>query len=58
MTCNHCKHAVETALVELDGIAKATVHLEKGEVTVEMTEQISYESIRVAIDDAGYELVS
>ncbi|MCF8566052.1 copper ion binding protein [Alicyclobacillus tolerans] len=58
MTCNHCKHAVESALSDLPGVAKATVDLEKGEVTVEMTQSVSHEAMKEAIDEAGYELVS
>ncbi|MCF8567061.1 cation transporter [Alicyclobacillus tolerans] len=58
MTCNHCKHAVESALQDLPNITKATVDLAKGEVTVEMSGEVSRETIRAAIDEAGYELVS
>ena len=58
MTCNHCKHTVESALQDLPNITTATVDLAKGEVTVEMSGQVSREAIRAAIDEAGYELVS
>ena len=58
MTCNHCKHAVESALQELDGVNKATVNLEKGEVSVEFIAPVAIETIRAAIDEAGYELVT
>ena len=58
MTCNHCKHAVEGALQGLEGVNKATVNLEKGEVSVEFTALVSIEDIRAAIDEAGYELVT
>ncbi|QSO53094.1 heavy-metal-associated domain-containing protein [Alicyclobacillus curvatus] len=58
MTCNHCKHAVESALQDVPNITKATVDLAKGEVTVEMSGQVTREAIRSAIDEAGYELVS
>ena len=58
MTCNHCKHAVESALQELDGVNKATVNLEKGEVSVEFSAPVSIEIIGAAIDEAGYELVT
>jgi copper chaperone len=58
MTCNHCKMAVEGALQELPGVAKATVDLDKGEVSVEFTRTVSREALAEAIDEAGYELVS
>ncbi|MCI0183923.1 MAG: copper ion binding protein [Acidibacillus sp.] len=57
MTCNHCKHAVETALVDIDGISKATVELDKGQVVVEFKKDVSKDVLRAAIDDAGYELI-
>ncbi len=58
MTCNHCKHAVETALQELDGVQSATVNLELGEVSVVCSTPIPIEVIGAAIDEAGYELVT
>lgn len=58
MTCNHCKHAVESALLDVPGISKATVDLAKGEATVEMAGTVDHEAMRAAIDEAGYELVS
>lgn len=57
MTCNHCKHAVETALKDLPGVTNAMVDLAKGEVTVETSGPVSREAYREAIDEAGYELV-
>ena len=58
MTCNHCKHAVETALQDVPGISKVTVDLAKGEATVELSGSVSHEAMKVAIDEAGYELLS
>lgn len=57
MTCNHCKHAVESALQGLAGVQKATVSLEKGEVSVEFSAPVAIADIAAAIDEAGYELV-
>ncbi|OFW75076.1 MAG: hypothetical protein A2201_13135 [Alicyclobacillus sp. RIFOXYA1_FULL_53_8] len=57
MTCNHCKHAVESALKDVPGIANAVVDLTKGEVEVELSQAVSKEDLRAAIDEAGYELV-
>ncbi len=58
MSCNHCKHAVESALLEIQGISKAAVNLEKGEVSVEFSAPVSVETMVAAVDDAGYELVA
>lgn len=57
MTCNHCKHAVETALKDLPGVTSAVVDLAKGEVTVETASEVTKQAYREAIDEAGYELV-
>lgn len=58
MSCDHCKHAVESALQGLQGVEKATVDLGRGEVSVEFTSPVSLSEIAAAIDDAGYELVT
>ncbi len=58
MSCDHCKHAVESALQGLQGVEKATVDLGRGEVSVELISPVSLSEIAAAIDDAGYELVT
>ncbi len=58
MSCDHCKHAVESALLEIEGISKATVNLEKGEVSVGFTAPVSIETMSAAVDEAGYELIA
>ena len=57
MSCNHCKHAVESALQGLAGVKSAVVNLERGEVSVEFSAPVAIENIVAAIDEAGYELV-
>lgn len=56
MTCNHCKHSVETALKDLPGVVNAVVDLAKGEVAVETNSAVSKDAYREAIEEAGYEL--
>ncbi|RIV28763.1 copper chaperone [Alicyclobacillaceae bacterium I2511] len=58
MTCQHCKRAVEGALQDLPGVAKAVVDLEKGEVSVNFSQPVAQNVLAAAIDEAGYELVS
>lgn len=58
MSCDHCKHAVESALQGLHGVKKATVDLGRGEVSVDFSAPVSLSEIAAAIDDAGYELVT
>ncbi|MDI3326978.1 MAG: copper chaperone CopZ [Alicyclobacillaceae bacterium] len=58
MSCDHCVHAVESALKALDGVEKVRVDLGKGEVEVSFdSSRVGREQFRKAVEDAGYELV-
>ncbi len=54
MMCKHCKMHVEKACKEVSGTADAVVDLEKKQVTV--TGTASFEALKQAIIDAGYEV--
>ena len=57
MTCGHCVSSVTEELKELDGVQEVEVILDaKGISTVNVTTtaSVSEESIRAAIDEAGY----
>ena len=49
MTCNGCKNSVEKDLEELEGITNVSVSLEKAEATLEMSHQVSLETLQKAI---------
>lgn len=51
MTCNGCKTSVEDKLNTLKHVTKATVNLEKGEATIEMSQHISTETLQKALSD-------
>ena len=56
MTCAGCVRSVTNVLQALPGVETAAVSLEQGQATVSFdAEQISVESLRRAIEDAGYE---
>ena len=56
MTCAGCVRSVTNVLQALPGVETAVVSLEQGQATVSFdAEQISVESLRRAIEDAGYE---
>ncbi|MDK2806266.1 MAG: copper chaperone [Thermoanaerobacterium sp.] len=56
MSCNHCKMTVEKALKGLDGVSKATVDLDKANVTVTYDpKKVTIDDMKKAIIDAGYE---
>lgn len=55
MTCNHCKQAVEDALLELDAQAQVVVDLDAG--TVQAQTHATPDALCAALDDAGYAAV-
>ncbi|MCS1350596.1 copper chaperone CopZ [Mechercharimyces sp. CAU 1602] len=57
MSCDHCKRAVEAALIELDGVKRVEVDLTEGTVTVSFTpEQTSITQMVAAIEGQGYDV--
>jgi len=57
MSCGHCSARVEKALMELDGVSKASVNLDTKEVRVELTGDLSADVLTDAVEDAGYDVV-
>ena len=58
MTCGHCVQAVKSEVSRIDGVSAVDVELESGRVTVESQQPVDREALRVAVEEAGYELVS
>ncbi|MGK0554200.1 copper chaperone CopZ [Macrococcus capreoli] len=58
MTCGHCKKSVEGAVSELEGVKSAVVDLEAANVTIEHEESVSVDTMKAAIEDQGYDVVS
>jgi len=56
MSCGHCVNHVVEALKEI-GAKDVDVSLEKKLAIAEISEEITDEAIKAAIDDAGYEVV-
>lgn len=54
MTCDNCVFKVIRALEKVDGVKIAAASLEKQSAQVGLTENISDEVLRAAIDKAGY----
>ncbi|MCL4408431.1 MAG: cation transporter [Thermotogae bacterium] len=57
MTCEHCKMHVEEALKGIKGVKKAEVNLDNGTAEVETKKEISFDTFKNAIEEAGYTLV-
>ena len=53
MTCNGCRSHVEKILSKVEGVAKASVDLEKAEATIEMESHIKLETFQEAFFDFG-----
>jgi len=56
MSCGHCVNHVSEALKEI-GATQVTVSLEKKLATAEIADSITEASIKLAIEEAGYEVV-
>lgn len=54
MTCDHCVHAVTTALKDVPGVTDAVVSLEKKAATVS-GEGVDAGKLIAAVKDEGYE---
>lgn len=57
MTCGHCQAAVEKALNAIDGV-EAKVNLNKKTATVMLAKPVADETLKNAVTEAGYEVVS
>jgi copper chaperone len=57
MTCSHCVASVSEEVGAIDGVTDVTVDLPTGAVTVTSDRPVDVESVRAAVEEAGYELV-
>ncbi len=58
MTCEHCVRAVTEEFSALDAVTNVQVDLASGAVTVTSETPLPEEVIRLAVDEAGYELAN
>ena len=58
MTCDHCVRSVTTEFEKLGGVTGVNVDLPTGAVTVTSDAPLDDESVRAAVDEAGFELTS
>ena len=57
MMCMHCVNHVEKALNGIEGV-HAKVDLEKQQAVVTLDHEVSDETLKAAVAEAGYEVVS
>ncbi len=56
MTCDHCVHAVTTALKDVPGVAEARVDLEQKSAVVD-GDGLDVAALIAAVEEEGYEAV-
>ena len=57
MSCENCRNRVERAINKIDG-ASARVNLRKKEAVVSLDRKIDNETLKNAVESAGYKAVS
>lgn len=57
MTCNHCVHHVSTALSEVEGVKDVKVSLAEKSALVNSEDSVQFETLKAAVEEAGYKLV-
>lgn len=58
MSCQHCAAHVTKALTELDGVKNVDVNLSAGIAIIETDKDVKDDTIRSAVDEAGYDVMS
>ena len=57
MSCMHCSGAVTKALNAIDGVSDTKVDLESKMALVMLNGKVTDDSLRTAVEDAGYEVI-
>ncbi|MFE4650433.1 heavy-metal-associated domain-containing protein [Streptomyces sp. NPDC056707] len=57
MTCGHCEGAVSQEISGIEGVTSVKAVAATGQVTVVSDTPLTEDSVRAAVDEAGYELV-
>jgi copper ion binding protein len=58
ISCNHCKMAIEQAVVALDGIESVSVDVDGKTVAVRIaSDRLDTSAVRQAIEEEGYQVV-
>ena len=56
MTCGHCVASVTEEISEIPGVESVDVVLDSGAVTVTSSQPLEEQSVRAAVEEAGYQL--
>jgi copper chaperone len=58
MTCGHCADAVTQEITTLAGVRNVDVDVATGQVTVTSDNPLPIDTVRAAVTEAGYELIT
>jgi copper ion binding protein len=56
MTCGHCVSSVSAEVGQLDGVTSVDVDLPSGAVTIASDKPLDRDTVRAAVEEAGYQL--
>jgi copper ion binding protein len=56
MTCQHCVASVTEEVSEIPGVTDVAVDLASGALTVTSDQPVPDETVRAAVEEAGYDL--
>lgn len=57
MSCQHCKHNIETVLKQMEGVKKATAYHNEGYVDIDFDDsRVKLEEIVDQIEDLGFDV--
>ena len=56
MTCGHCVNSVRSEVGAIPGVTDVQVDLATGQVTVTSETTLDTDTVRAAVDEAGYDL--
>lgn len=56
MSCGHCAARVEKVLNAIDGV-DAKVDLNSNSAKLSLSKEVSYDTLKIAVDNIGYEVV-
>ena len=57
ISCDHCKNTIEELLNSQENIDSAVVDVQKKEVFVSLSNQVSIDELKTLLDDHGYTVV-
>lgn len=57
MSCQHCENRVRKSLESLGNVEIVEISAEKDEAKLKISEEITIDQVKEAIEDAGYDVI-